>query len=84
MTIKNGDLPAMPLTGDAYTDLSGHIHKSYGYNPECLGMTKREMMAMHIMSGLVSDPNVDGAQEDIAEAAVKLTDALLRKLGETK
>ncbi|MGL5281051.1 MAG: hypothetical protein ACRC8W_04730 [Plesiomonas shigelloides] len=45
--IKNGDLPAMPLTGDAYEDLSGRIHKGYGYNPECLGMTKREMMAIN-------------------------------------
>ncbi|MGL5281999.1 MAG: hypothetical protein ACRC8W_09700 [Plesiomonas shigelloides] len=73
MKINNGDRQAMPLHN---ADL--------GLGGSDLGMTKREMMAMHIMSGLVSDPNVDGAQEDIAEAAVKLTDALLRKLGETK
>ncbi|MGL5726593.1 MAG: hypothetical protein ACRCYD_01905 [Plesiomonas sp.] len=71
MKINNGDRPAMPLHN---ADL--------GLGGSDLGMTKREMMAMHIISGLVSDPNVNGTQEDIAEAAVKLTDALLRKLGE--
>ena len=46
--MKNADLPAMPLSGDAYQDFAdydGTISKSY--NPECQGLTKREMFAMH-------------------------------------
>ena len=45
--MKNKDLPAMPLTGDAYTDLAGHLNKGQGFEPECLGLTKREYFAAH-------------------------------------
>lgn len=84
MGIKNGDLPAMPLTGDAYTDLSGYIHKSYSYNPECLGMTKRETMEMHFMAALLSDSKMNGQFSDFAKLAVKAADALLAEQERTK
>lgn len=42
----NGNHPASPLTGDAYTDYSHYdgTNKS-SYNPECQGLTKREYFA---------------------------------------
>lgn len=67
MTIKNGDMPAMP------TQCSGG--DIYG------GLTKREMMAMHIASGLISDPQVRTG--DVAATAVKVADALLTELERT-
>jgi hypothetical protein len=46
--MKNSDMPAMPLSGDAYQDFSTYDGTSKtSYNPECQGLTKREMFAMH-------------------------------------
>lgn len=46
--MKNSDFPAMPLSGDAYQDFAGYDGtKNTGYNPECQGLTKREMFALH-------------------------------------
>ena len=41
--MKNSDMPAMPLSGDAYTDFAHYDEtKNTSYNPECQGLTKRE------------------------------------------
>ena len=44
------------------------------------GMTTREYMATHILSGLLADPNRNGTTEAHAAHAVKFTDALLAEL----
>ncbi len=46
--MKNADMPAMPLSGDAYQDFSNYDGTSKtSYNPGCQGLTKREMFAMN-------------------------------------
>ena len=44
-------------------------------------MTKREMMAMHIAAGLISNPQVKTHQ--VAEDAVRVADLLLAELERT-
>ena len=74
MTIKNADVPAMPVDRcDADAIESGIQVFS--------GMTKREMMAMHIAAGLISDPQVKTHQ--VAEDAVRVADWLLAELERT-
>lgn len=48
------------------------------------GMTKREMMAMHIMQGMISCENFNPPREEAAQLAVGMTDALLAELERTK
>ena len=74
MTIKNADMPAMPTY---QYDKVGDVTAS---ELVAAGLTKREMMAMHIMSGLLSDPKLTGSGESFAVAAVSYTDALLAEL----
>lgn len=80
MTMKNGDMPAMALTGDAYTDFVDHCYRGGSYNPECQGLTKREMMAMHMMAGMLRDEVIPNA----AKLGVAAADALLAELERTK
>lgn len=82
MTIKNGDMPAMP-THDVYQDcgIDGNSGP-YLTQTTSYGMTKREMMAMHIAAGLISDPQVKTHQ--VAEDAVRVADLLLSELERTK
>ena len=65
--MKNADMPAMPLPLGAET------------TEGCQGLTKREMMAMHMMAARISIP---GAPDDefYAKRAVAATDALLAEL----
>ena len=49
-----------------------------------VGMTKREMMAMHIMQGMISCENFNPPREEAAQLAVGMTDALLAELERTK
>ena len=45
---NNADMPAMPLSGDAYQDFAGFDGtKNTSYNPQCQGLTKRETFAMN-------------------------------------
>lgn len=60
--MKNADMAAMPTQSNG-GDIFG-------------GLTKREMMAMHILSGLLSDPNWIGMPAD----AVRIADDLLAEL----
>lgn len=86
--MENSDFPAMPLSGDAYQDFAGYDGtKNTGYNPECQGLTKREMFAMHAMQSILSryNPYESGAfdsgdYEETAKHAVGLADALLKEL----
>ena len=70
--INSGDLPAMPLSGGS--------EPFHGYQ----GMTKREMMAMHILSGMLSSENFNPTREQAASFAVGQADALLAELERTK
>ena len=69
MTIKNADMPAMP-TQNGGGDIYG-------------GLTKREMMAMHIMTGLCSKYGV-AFDTDTVQDAVRMADFLLAELERTK
>ena len=86
--MKNSDMPAMP-THDVFEDCgfdgnSGpHLTQTTNY-----GMTKREMMAMHMMQGILTgqDTNemVVGDDKCFAEFAVQCADALIAELERTK
>ena len=86
MTIKNADVPAMPLSGDAYTDFADHCYKGGSHNPECQGLTKREMMAMAAMQGILSSLTAeeDLSPRELARCSVADADALLAALERTK
>lgn len=66
--MRNADLPAMPLPLGTETTKG------------CQGLTKREMMSMHILSGLLSDYEFDVTRQMAAEIAVQQADALLAEL----
>ena len=74
MTIKNADKSAMPNQALGTDGLPTHEAE--------FGLTKREMMAMHIAAGLISDPQVKTHQ--VAEDAVRVADLLLAELERAK
>lgn len=75
--MKNADMPAMPVF-----DSSG-CPSLYGDDGvEAKGLTKREMMAMHIASGFAADKDVRPC--NIANMAIEVADALLAELERTK
>ena len=82
MTTNRGDMPAMPLAGDAYTDYAGYLNSGMGYEPECQGLTIREQFAMAAMQGMSTEPNLP--VEVVARYAVMQADALLAELERTK
>ena len=67
--MKNGEMTAMPTQSNG-----GDI---YG------GLTKREMMAMQMFSGLLARDGKPDIQYE-AELAIKAADALLAELERTK
>ena len=69
--MKSADMPAMPLPLGNETEKWSQ------------GLTKREMMAMHILSGLLSDCEFDVTRQMAAEVAVQQADALLAELDRT-
>ena len=69
--MKNADKSAMPLPLGTET------------TEGCQGLTKREMMAMHILSGFLSDYEFDVTRQMAAEIAVQQADALLVELERT-
>ena len=80
MAIKNGDMPAMPIT-----DKLGMPFNGVPVEPSTIGLTKREMMAMAAMQGLLTDSS--GGYSDykyMAQDAVTAADALLTELERTK
>jgi hypothetical protein len=79
--MNNANNPAMPLTGDAYQDFAGHEEGKNSYNPECQGLTKREMFAMNLMAAYRSQPEtMEAKPEQVAEWAIEDADALLKEL----
>ena len=76
--MRNADLPAMPQSATS----EGYSCNYYDYGGPGIptGLTKREMMAMHILSGLLSDYEFDVTRQVAAEIAVQQADALLAKL----
>ena len=76
--MKNADMPAMPVF-----DSSG-CPSLYGDDGvEAKGLTKREMMAMHMFAGLLARDGKPDIQYE-AELAIKAADALLAELESTK
>ena len=75
MTIKNADVPAMPVDRCDADAIEAGIQMFSG-------LSKREMMEMHIAAGLISDPQVKTHQ--VAEDAVRVADWLLAELERTK
>ena len=78
MTTKNGDMPAMPQDRGIWVDGIG----------ECptlaTGLTKREMIAMHMMAANRSRSSNYSSWADMATDAIEMTDALLAELEHTK
>ena len=72
MTIKNSDVPAMPLPLGNDTTAG------------CDGLTKREMMAMHMMAGMLSRSGHSLNESDVAKDATRAADALLAELERAK
>ena len=83
--MKNADMPAMPVIDEEQSfpvDM-----ERYGSKEATLrfafGMTKREMMAMHMMAHLMPDQNFESYASQ-AKSAVMAADALLAELERTK
>jgi hypothetical protein len=83
MSIKNGDLPAMPVmdesTQEQYNGVLNTRHSVLSY-----GLTKREQFAMAAMQGYCADGGLDYCFKTIAESAVGVADALLAELERSK
>ena len=82
--MNNADMPAMPIIDYEYSfPIDGEKYdKSLSSGRFAVGMTKREMMAMHIASGFAADKEVSPC--NIANLAIEVADALLAELGRTK
>ena len=72
MTIKNGDTPAMPITYEQAIEA------------RMRGLTKREMIAMHMMAAMLSRSGHSLNEHDVARNATRAADALLAALDRTK
>lgn len=78
--MNNADMPAMPtLTYDHGAAMQGLAVSV----TDAQGMTKREMMAMHMMAHLMMSERLCSYEEQ-AGYSIKATDALLAELGRTK
>ena len=81
--MKNADMPAMPLFNSNGSPVH---HRGAGMenNGVMAGLTKREMMAMHAMQGILASGNADdfvvGDEVGFAGFAVSCADALLAEL----
>ena len=75
MTIKNADVPAMPVDRCDADAIEAGIQMFSG-------LTKREMMAMHIMTGLCSKYGV-AFETDTVQDAIRIADSLLAALDRT-
>ena len=77
MTTKNEDMPAMPIqlvNGEVWSEESDTAD----------GLTKREIMAMHMMAACRSRNSDYRSWDDMAKDAIEMTDALLAELERTK
>ena len=76
MTIKNGDMPAMPVNRCDADAIEAGI-KVFS------GLTKREMIAMRIMAANRSRHSTYPSWESMASDALEAADALLAALERT-
>ena len=77
MAINNGDMPAMPSQALGADGLPTHDAE--------FGLTKREMMAMAAMQGLLAAPDLTTVEpSSVASTAIIYADALLAELERTK
>jgi len=72
--MKNADMPAMPFE-EVRTRVAGQANNWTNHK----GMTKREMIAMHMMAHLMPDQSFSMYDEQ-AKYAVMAADALLAEL----
>lgn len=75
--MDNGKMPAMPVDRCDADAIEVGIQVFSGF-------TKREAMAMHMMSGLLSKPGHSFNEHDVARDATRAADALLAALERTK
>ena len=73
--MKNGDLPAMPITSEPYP--VGAIPKN-----SCEGLTKREMFAMAAMQAVIGS-KIELSEAHVSAMACTYADALLAELERT-
>lgn len=76
--MKNADMPAMPMFSDNAEPCIVRDRET-GVEVPATGLTKREMMAMHMMAARISIPGAPDDEFD-AKRAVAATDALLAEL----
>lgn len=77
--MKNSDMPAMPSdVNDVYEAMTG---SSDSWGKAALGLTKREMVAMHIASGFAADNKI--TTDDVVKWSIEVTDKLLSELERT-
>ena len=83
--MSNGNMPAMPQSGDAYTDISGYKDIP-GRIENGMGLSKREQFAAMAMQGLISSWGAHDVTDcdEIASDAVMMADALLSQLEKAK
>ena len=77
MTIKNADVPAMPVDRCDSDAIEVGIQVFSG-------LTKREMMAMHMMAACRTRYTNYKSWVEMATDAIEMTDALLAELERTK
>ena len=75
--MRNADLPAMPQSATS----EGHSCNYYDYGGPGIptGLTKREMMAMHVMASIATTVGYQN-YDQMAQDAISATDALLAEL----
>lgn len=86
--MKNADMPAMPLTNSNGAPVH-HSNVGMDNHGVMAGLTKREMIAMHAMQGILAAGNayvfvVGDEAVAVAEFAVSCADALLAELERTQ
>lgn len=84
--MNNGSAPAFPvLTKD---HVNGHQDGPMGNHWQYPGLSKRELFAIHVLNGIMSneakDTDGDGDPERRAKQAVKYADALIDQLSQTQ
>lgn len=77
--MNNADLPAMPLSSQAYSDL-----QEFNCSPEGAGITKREFFSIQIMAQMSAirgcTANDSSYYKSYAKHALWAADALLKQL----
>ena len=79
--MKNEDMPAMPVM-DGDNEPANLSHSYYQNLQLATGLTKREMMAMHIMASIATTVGYQNYGQ-MAQDAIAATDAILAELDRT-